>query len=278
MDKLFDMENINCPFIFKEILNYNGENFIEITQDVVPGILPKHYYVNIRGEVYSTFKKGILSTHISPYGYKQVTVKCVGNVPFVCKVHRLIMLTFNHIPGCEELVVNHLDTNKLNNNLNNLEWTTIAGNNQHAFEHGLSCIKYGEENYASKLTTQQVHEICQRLSINPHQSISALAREYGVTMGTIRGIAVGDTWQEIRSQYNINYIENYGRLTPDMVEEMCKIFEKNAGMDGQPFLVSYREIVNKLGIEDTEQNIKRIRRIYNKEPKNYPYITCKYSY
>ena len=31
-------------------------------------------------------------------------------------------------------VVNHLDCNKLNNNADNLEWTTVQGNTKHAYD------------------------------------------------------------------------------------------------------------------------------------------------
>lgn len=48
-----------------------------------------------------------------------------------CFVHRLVMLTFKPIEGCESLVVNHKDLDKKNNDLNNLEWSTYFQNSEH---------------------------------------------------------------------------------------------------------------------------------------------------
>lgn len=49
-------------------------------------------------------------------------------------LHRLVAMAWLGIPPFHfRLVVNHKDGNKKNNNVENLEWTTKAGNNQHAF-------------------------------------------------------------------------------------------------------------------------------------------------
>lgn len=53
-------------------------------------------------------------------------------------VHRLLAETFIEKPlAIDPLVVNHLNGNKLDNDLKNLEWTTCSGNCIHAYQTGL---------------------------------------------------------------------------------------------------------------------------------------------
>lgn len=48
-------------------------------------------------------------------------------------VHRLIGITFLGIPK-EKMTINHKDGNRLNNNLDNLEWLSLADNIRHGFK------------------------------------------------------------------------------------------------------------------------------------------------
>ena len=53
-------------------------------------------------------------------------------------IHRLMAKTF--LPGPEKPHVNHIDGNKRNNNITNLEWATPSENSQHAVDTGLTDI------------------------------------------------------------------------------------------------------------------------------------------
>lgn len=65
-------------------------------------------------------------------------------------IHRLVAFSF--IENKENKpMVNHIDGNKLNNNVSNLEWCTCQENNKHAFLKGLNKGSYGMLGKTGKL-------------------------------------------------------------------------------------------------------------------------------
>lgn len=88
------------------------------------------YEVSSSGEVFSS-RRG-QRTQMSPSvtnGYAKVTLangKERGNF----QVHRLVALAFIKNPKKLE-IVNHIDGDKLNNDVSNLEWTSRKGNGKH---------------------------------------------------------------------------------------------------------------------------------------------------
>ncbi|EJF06544.1 HNH endonuclease [Thiovulum sp. ES] len=73
-------------------------------------------------------------------------------------VHRLVAEAF--LPNPENLPqINHIDGNKENNDVSNLEWCTSKHNNVHALENGLRKGQKGETNSQAKVTEKQVISI-----------------------------------------------------------------------------------------------------------------------
>ena len=75
------------------------------------------------------------------------------------RVHRLVMMAFNPVENMDELEVNHLDGNKKNNKLENLEWCTASENQKHAFKTGLQKARKGESSNFAKLTQEDVKQV-----------------------------------------------------------------------------------------------------------------------
>lgn len=88
----------------------------------------ENYSVNENGEVFSTRGK-LLCQWTDNVGYKQVVLYRDGK-RYYKRVHRLIYEAFNgKIP--DKLMVNHIDEDKNNNNLSNLEIITNRQNIKH---------------------------------------------------------------------------------------------------------------------------------------------------
>ena len=121
------------------------------------------YYISDDGKVYSKISNKILSTCLDKYGYEKVRLISIDDKRHLYSVHRLVLENFNPIDNMNNLQVNHIDGNKLNNNLNNLEWVTGKENTLHAHKLGLCKPQYGEYNPCSKLKEYQVKEIIELL-------------------------------------------------------------------------------------------------------------------
>lgn len=107
-------------------------------------------------------------------------------------VHRMVAIAFIENPDNKEYV-NHIDGNKLNNCVDNLEWVTASENSIHAVATGLSPI--GEAKTLAKLTEKDVLEI--QAAFEAGEKDFVLAKKYGVTSGVISSIRLGKTWKHV---------------------------------------------------------------------------------
>lgn len=88
------------------------------------------YYISDKGNFYSTFTKKRIKPQKDHKGYLYVEI---GRKKY--KVHRLVAKYF--IPNPKNLPqVNHIDCNKENNHVSNLEWCSNRYNYEHALKMG----------------------------------------------------------------------------------------------------------------------------------------------
>ena len=130
-------------------------------------------------------------------GYPSYT-EYINNKQRAVFVHRKVAETYIPNP-LNKPCVNHIDGNKLNNDVSNLEWVTHKENLQHASKMGLldyqRTRKTKNNVSARKLTMTQANEIRSKyVSGSRTHGVRALGREYGITTTAIRDILKGKTY------------------------------------------------------------------------------------
>jgi hypothetical protein len=157
------------------------------------------YTIDELGRVYSVRKQGSrggeITSSISTGGYCRVYL-CKDGKHHTYLLHRLVAQHFIENPE-NKPCVNHIDGNKSNNSVTNLEWCTYSENMQHAVGKGLNAIPNlkGELHPQSKLTVAGVKQIRERYKNG--ETPPSLAKEYGVTRAQIYNIIHFKHWRNI---------------------------------------------------------------------------------
>lgn len=110
-------------------------------------------------------------------------------------VHRLVLLAWKGEPSSPDLVARHLDGNKFNNHVDNLEWGTQAENIADIERHGRR--RKGEKSYQALLTAEKV--LAARADRAGGMTWKALGVKYGVSSGTIEDAVKGRTWKHVQA-------------------------------------------------------------------------------
>lgn len=147
-----------------------------------------YYSVNESGQIF-TDKTGYEKKKQIYFGYENVGLWAKG-VNKTIRVHRAVALAF--IPNPENKPdINHIDGNKINNHVSNLEWCTKKENNQHSRRLGLQKTLYGERTSAAKLSNVQVLAI--KDAISKGFKNKQIASYFRVDPSTISHIKIGKT-------------------------------------------------------------------------------------
>ena len=166
-----------------ERIIWNGKANLHYPESIRTPVLDKNGYFTV-----------ILRKHSS--------VKCY-------KVHRLVAQHFILNPE-NKPQVNHVDGNKLNNDVNNLEWVTDQENKPHARRTGLMRPdQYGPNNYMwnrhgkDNPLSKPIYQIYNNQIINEFESLTEASKSTGISAGHISHVCSGKRNHARRIQMEI---------------------------------------------------------------------------
>lgn len=147
------------------------------------------------GNQFRTVKPKNLKPNDNGKGYKYYSLRVNGGKVKHVYAHRVVAEVF--LCNCFDLPeVNHIDGNKSNNCVDNLEWCTRSENLVHAHRTGLNYSLKGEANPQAKLTTEKVLKVRELFATGNYMQIT-LADMFGISRGYIHAIIHRTKWKHI---------------------------------------------------------------------------------
>lgn len=235
----------------KESEEYPGYFRVPINDDFI--------VINRLGDVIrlTTHKKAKISRDTNGYAIINLKVN-YGKRPFL--IHRFLGMMFIPIPirhldkNFDELQINHIDANKANNSLSNLEWVTFRENLKHAYDLGL-CTK------KTKILSRNVltNEIVKYDSIRDCCKIELIDRHM------LRKHVCSSSYGRIIKNNLVFKIDDNTEWPTFLAEEhhevdlwkICDVVAKNIETDKLCLFISLRQACSALNLSfSTLQNIR----------------------
>lgn len=100
-------------------------------KEIILNNISTNYFITTDGKCFNNFTKKYLKGQIGKNGYLSYNLTLPNGKKKRVYAHRLVALTYIDNPKNKK-EVNHIDGNKLNNNIDNLEWASAQENQAHA--------------------------------------------------------------------------------------------------------------------------------------------------
>lgn len=246
-----------------------GEVFKQVTSRIVKDVYD-YYQISNFGRVYHNYLKIIMKPGLSTSGYLFIVMRTRKGSKII-QLHRLVLIAFNDICDREKYDVNHINGNKQQNYLYNLEWATRSDNILHAYNTGLHPL--GENNTLSKITEETAKNICELLQSNKYTN-KEIAEMTNSTISIVSDIKKGKNWRYVSKNYN--FISRPRKLFTDIqINNLCKYFQNN-NIGNLTINDHCRNALLYYNYDISDKSIDSIRKLYTR--KYYTKISKNYTF
>lgn len=183
-------------------IKYDEEKWVDL---VYKKIKKNMYEISTYGRIKNKHTGKILSQCPSEKGYMMVNLMTDAkrnNKTY--KVHRLVAYTFLYEDNWDELTVNHINGDKTDNSIYNLELITFSENIKHSYATGLNIARKGELNGMCKITEEIANDICVCISnnIKPMKTQKLIFDKYGIEISK-------DMYYDIKRKRTWRHVSRY---------------------------------------------------------------------
>ena len=155
----------------------------------------KEYLIDEDGNIFDIKENKYRKPTITEKGYLKMSFYINGKYKRFF-IHRLVMMVFNPVENMDKFQINHIDGNKLNNNVKNLEWCTLLENMQHAWNNKLckNSTPSGNNAHHKKINEDIAKNI--REDLNNGFGCTYISRKYKISRSTVYQIKNNITWKK----------------------------------------------------------------------------------
>lgn len=166
------------------------------------------YTIDELGQIFSISKNRYLTPNLSG-NYPRIKLS-KNNKDYMFAIHKLVASTFIGEP-IYGYVVNHIDGNKMNYALKNLEYITFSDNSKHSYKLGMSKSTTGIKSGTSKLSEDDIINI-----YNSTDKYIEISKEYNISIPLVSLIKSGKRWASL----------DKSKLDPSKIKRVDNVIRK----------------------------------------------------
>jgi hypothetical protein len=161
------------------------------------------YSISSTGRVRNNDSGKLRKLNVNDRGYVHIVLIDNDGNKHDKRVHRLVAEEYIPVSGIDQDQVNHIDGDRGNNCVDNLDWVSSSENHIHSYD------VLGRRSNGEKYSDDSIHRVC--VMLERGDRIKDIEKETGVSRKAQYDLMKGNTRQSITVQYNLPKVRNRER-------------------------------------------------------------------